>query len=62
MRLNGRKLARASSLVRIGDVLTIAQRGRVDVWRAEGFATRRVSPKAAADIRIRLEENGAEGE
>jgi len=61
VRLNGRKLTRASSLVRIGDVLTIAHRGQVDVWRVEGFAARRVSPKTVADIRSRLEEKGAEG-
>ena len=54
-------MTRASSLVRIGDVLTIAHRGQVDVWRVERFAARRVSPKMVADIRSRLEEKGAEG-
>jgi ribosomal 50S subunit-recycling heat shock protein len=62
VRLDGRKLSRASALVRIGNVLTIVQRGRVDVWRVEGFAPRRVSPKAALDIRVRLEEKGMDGQ
>ena len=47
VRLNGRRIAAASQLVRAGDVLTLALDRAVRVVRVEGFCDRRGDSKAA---------------
>ncbi len=61
VRINRRKISRPSALVRIDDVLTIALRGRVRVVRVAGLAQRRLSPAAAAELRMDIEEKEAAG-
>jgi len=56
VRINRRKISRPSALVRMDDVLTVARNGHVRVVRVAGFASRRLSPRAAAEIRLDLEE------
>jgi ribosome-associated heat shock protein Hsp15 len=47
VRLNGRRVAGNSALVRIGDVVTLALDRSVRVLRVEGFCERRGAPAAA---------------
>ena len=61
VRINRRKISRPSALVRMDDVLTVVRNGHVRVVQVAGFARRRLSPKAAAEIRLDLEETGGNG-
>ena len=47
LRLNGRPIDRAHAAVRIGDILTFAQRGAVRVLKVEARPLRRGPPAAA---------------
>lgn len=47
LRLSGRVIDRAHATVRVGDVLSFAQRGRVRVLRVEALPTRRGPPAEA---------------
>ncbi len=58
VRINSRKISRPSALVRVDDVLTIAMRGRVSVWRVTGLPRRRVSAREAALLRSEIREDG----
>ena len=62
VRVNGRKIAKASAMLREGDVLTVARKGRVRVCQVSGFPVRRVAAKEAERLRIDLDENGARRE
>ncbi len=61
VRINRRKISRPSALVRMDDVLTVVRNGHVRVVRVAGFSERRLSPGAAAEIRLDLEETGDDG-
>ena len=61
VRINRRKISRPSALVRMDDVLTVVRNGHVRVVQVAGFARHRLSPKAAAEIRLDLEETGGNG-
>ncbi len=56
VRINRRKISRPSAPVRMDDVLTVVHHGHVRVVRVAGFTARRLSPRAAAEIRLDLEE------
>jgi ribosome-associated heat shock protein Hsp15 len=47
LRLNGRRIDRAHAAVRVGDVLSFAQRGEVRVLRVEALPARRGPPAEA---------------
>lgn len=47
IRLSGRPVAQAHAPVRVGDVLSFAQRGTVRVLKVEGLPTRRGPPAEA---------------
>ncbi len=55
LRRNGQPVERASATVRIGDVLTFAQRGAVRVLRIEALAARRGGPAEARALYSELE-------
>ena len=54
IRLGGRIVDRAHALVRVGDVLTFAQRGEVRVLRVEGLPVRRGPPAEARALYCEL--------
>ncbi|HYJ28792.1 MAG TPA: RNA-binding S4 domain-containing protein [Allosphingosinicella sp.] len=56
IRLGGRVVDRAHAPVRVGDVLSFAQRGEVRVLRIEGLPTRRGPPAEARSLYTELEE------
>lgn len=58
MRLNGRRIDRAHSAVRVGDLLTLAQGGRVRVVRVLRLPDRRGPARDAADCYEELELGG----
>ncbi len=59
IRLSGRVVDRAHAPVRVGDVLSFAQRGQVRVLRVEGLPARRGSPAEARSAYSELTEPGA---
>jgi len=56
VRLNGKRVAAASQLVRIGDVLTLALDRSVRVLRVEGFCAKRGASGAARALYVELTE------
>ena len=56
IRRNGQPVERASATVRIGDVLTFAQRGAVRVLRIEALPVRRGPPAEARTLYCELTE------
>lgn len=56
VRLNGRRVAAASQLVRIGDVLTLALDRSVRVLRVEGVCAKRGTSSAARALYVELTE------
>jgi len=56
VRVNRRKLARASAQVRVGDVLTIWRHGQVLVLQVAGFTERRLPAKLARELYADLSE------
>ena len=59
IRISGRLVERASTPVRVGDVLSFAQRGQVRVLRVEALPARRGPPAEARALYAELDE-GAE--
>lgn len=59
IRMSGRTLDRAHALVRIGDVLSFAQRGSVRVIRVEALPLRRGSPNEARALYAELPEKSS---
>ncbi|HET9640878.1 MAG TPA: S4 domain-containing protein [Allosphingosinicella sp.] len=60
IRLGGRLVDRAHAPVRVGDVLSFAQRGAVRVLRVEALPTRRGPPAEARALYTEIAEGGAE--
>ena len=58
LRLNGRPVDRAHVPVRIGDVLTFAQRGEVRVLKVEALPSRRGPPAEARALYCELTSEG----
>ena len=56
LRLAGRVVDRAHALVRVGDVLSFAQRGQVRVLRIEALPVRRGPPAEARALYSEVEE------
>jgi ribosome-associated heat shock protein Hsp15 len=56
IRRNGQPVARASAAIRVGDVLTFAQRGAVRVLRIEALPVRRGPPAEARGCYCELTE------
>jgi ribosome-associated heat shock protein Hsp15 len=56
LRLSGRVIDRAHAVVRVGDVLSFARRGRVHVLRIEALPTRRGPPAEARALYTDLSE------
>ncbi len=56
LRLNGRPVAQAHALVRVGDTLTFAQRGAVRVLRVEALPARRGPPTEARACYAEIED------
>jgi ribosome-associated heat shock protein Hsp15 len=60
LRLNGRVIDRAHAPVRVGDVLSFAQRGAVRVLKVEALPARRGPPAEARALYAEIVEGGAE--
>jgi ribosome-associated heat shock protein Hsp15 len=60
VRISGRIADRAHAPVRVGDVLSFAQRGRVRVLRIEALPARRGPPAQARALYADLDEGGGE--
>jgi len=58
IRLNGRVIDRAHAPVRVGDMLSFAQRGSVRVLRVEALPARRGPPAEARALYSEVTENG----
>jgi ribosome-associated heat shock protein Hsp15 len=58
IRIGGRVVDRAHAPVRIGDVLSFAQRGAVRVLRVEALPTRRGPPAEARELYSEIEAGG----
>ena len=61
LRLNGRVVDRAHAPVRVGDVLSFAQRGEVRVLRVEALPARRGPPAEARPPVFRIDERSRPG-
>jgi ribosome-associated heat shock protein Hsp15 len=61
IRLGGRIVDRAHAPVRVGDVLSFAQRGEVRVLKVEALPKRRGPPAEARMLYLDLEKDGKEG-
>ena len=61
LRLNGRVVDRAHAPVRVGDVLSFAQRGAVRVLRVEALPARRGPPAEARPLYCRIDERSRRG-
>jgi len=59
LRLNGRLIDRAHAPVRVGDVLSFAQRGAVRVLRVEALPARRGPPAEARGLFAEIGVDGA---
>ncbi|HEU0134497.1 MAG TPA: RNA-binding S4 domain-containing protein [Allosphingosinicella sp.] len=62
IRIAGRLVDRAHAPVRVGDVLSFAQRGAVRVLRIEALPARRGPPAEARALYAEIAEGSAEGE
>ena len=60
IRISGRIADRAHAPVRVGDVLSFAQNGRVRVLRIEAFPVRRGPPAEARALYAELDGDGTE--
>ncbi|HEY5711143.1 MAG TPA: RNA-binding S4 domain-containing protein [Allosphingosinicella sp.] len=60
LRISGRIADRAHTPVRVGDVLSFAQRGRVRVLRIDALPTRRGPPAEARTLYAELDGDDAE--
>jgi ribosome-associated heat shock protein Hsp15 len=60
IRIDGRVIDRAHAPVRVGDVLSFAQRGAVRVLRVEALPARRGPPAEARALYTEIVEGGAE--
>jgi ribosome-associated heat shock protein Hsp15 len=58
VRLNRQPTDKAHARLRVGDVLTLALRGRVRVWRVLALASRRGPPAEARTLYEDLSEDG----
>jgi ribosome-associated heat shock protein Hsp15 len=59
IRIGGRLIDRAHAPVRVGDVLSFAQRGSVRVLRVEALPARRGPPAEARALYVEIVEGGA---
>jgi ribosome-associated heat shock protein Hsp15 len=60
LRLNGRVIDRAHAPVRVGDVLSFAQRGTVRVLKVEALPARRGPPAETRALYTEIKEGSAE--
>jgi ribosome-associated heat shock protein Hsp15 len=60
IRIGGRLIDRAHAPVRVGDVLSFAQRGAVRVLKVEGLPARRGPPVEARALYTEIAEGGSE--
>jgi ribosome-associated heat shock protein Hsp15 len=60
IRIGGRLIDRAHAPVRVGDVLSFAQRGSVRVLKVEALPARRGPPAEARALYVEIAEGGSE--